>query len=153
MYPIDQPLKEFIESGVATLVGTGDNGGRPQIAFGWGPRVLDAEGVVEVFLDSARADKTLANLRANGRIAMTLAHPVNYRSVQFKGVFKEAGDPDQEDVEYVRQRREDFVTSTSLIGDPPDIIRAMWLDDLVSVTFEVEHAFDQTPGPNAGQPL
>jgi hypothetical protein len=82
-----------------------------------------------------------------------MAHPVSVRSVQLKGSFRDSGLPDEPDKQYVQQRREDFVTSTSLIGDPPDVIRATWLEDVVRVTFTVEQAFDQTPGPNAGQPL
>ena len=153
MYRIDENLKDFIESGVATLVGTGDAAGRPQIAFGWAPRVIDADGVMEVFIDTARAERTLDNLRENGRIAVTFAHPVSYRSVQLKGQFRDVSETSADDMAYVQQRREGFVTATSLIGDPPDVIRAMWLDDVVGVTFAVEHAFDQTPGPTAGQPL
>jgi hypothetical protein len=152
MFRIDDSLKEFIESGVATLIGTGDSGGRPHVAYGWAPRVTE-EGTVEVFVDAARAERTLANLEANGRIAVTVAHPVSVRSVQLKGRFRESGPPNPADKEYVQQRREDMVTSTSLIGDPPDIIRALWLEDVVRLSFTVDQAFDQTPGPNAGQPL
>jgi hypothetical protein len=153
MYRIDGKLKEFIESGVATLVGTGDARSRPQIAYGWAPRVVDQSGVMEVFIERARAGKTLANLRSNGHIAVTLAHPVSVRSVQFKGKFRAVTEPTDEDKNYVQERREDFVTSTSLVGDPPAIIRALWLDDVQIVSSTVESAFDQTPGPNAGQPL
>jgi hypothetical protein len=152
MFRIDDSLKEFIESGVATLVGTGDASGRPHVAYGWAPRVRD-ETTMEVFIDAARAEKTLANLKTTGRIAVTVAHPVSVRSVQLKGSFCESGAPDASAKEYVQQRREGLVTSTSLIGDPPDVIRAMWLEDVVRVSFTVEHAFDQTPGPNAGQSL
>jgi hypothetical protein len=152
MFRIDDSLKEFIESGVATLVGTGDPSGRPHVAYGWAPRVKD-ETTVEVFLDAARAETTLANLEANGRIAVTVAHPVSVRSVQLKGRFREAGPPEAGDNEYVQQRREDLVTSTSLIGDPPDVIRAIWLEEVIRLSFTAEQAFDQTPGPNAGQPL
>lgn len=153
MYRIDDSLKEFIESGVATLVGTGDASGRPQIAYGWGPRVRAGGEAVDVFLDAARADRTLANLRDNGRIAMTVAHPVFYRSVQLKGTFDDSGEPDEADKDWVARRREDFLVSTSIIGDPPETIRNLWLEDIVRVGFTVEQAFDQTPGPNAGKPL
>ena len=152
MFRIDDNLKQFIESGVATLVGTGDKAGRPQIAYGWAPRVKDP-ATVEVFVDAARADKTVANLRSTGKIAMTVAHPVSVRSVQIKGRFIEVSGPAPEDAPYVQQRREDFVTSTSLIGDPPETIRNLWMEDVLKLTFSVEQAFDQTPGPNAGQPL
>jgi hypothetical protein len=153
MYSIDGDLKEFIESGVAAIVGTGDSNGRPHLTYGWAPRVVDASGVLEVFLDKERADPTLADLGENGRIAMTLAHPVSYRSVQFKGRFRDAGEPSEGDAEYIQKRRDDFVTSTSLVGDPPSTIRNLWLKDTVRVTFEVERAFDQTPGPEAGREL
>ena len=39
VYRINPELKEFLESGVACLVGTGDAGGRPHLIHGWGPRV------------------------------------------------------------------------------------------------------------------
>jgi predicted pyridoxine 5'-phosphate oxidase superfamily flavin-nucleotide-binding protein len=152
MFRIDENLKDFIESGVATLVGTGDSSGRPHVAYGWAPRVVDG-GLVEVFVDTARADKTIANLRENGRIAMTVAHPVAYRSVQLKGGFQSVGEPGDADRAYVQQRREQFLTTTSLIGDPPASIRNTWLEDVVRIAFIVESAFDQTPGPNAGKPL
>lgn len=152
MYRIDDNLKTFIESGVATIVGTGDESGRPTVAFGWAPRVAGPT-IFEFFLDTARADATLSNLRANGRIAVTLAHPVSYQSVQFKGRFIEAGETTQADTAWVQQQREAFVTTTSLIGDPPGVIQKMWMEDTIRVAFAVERAFDQTPGPEAGRPL
>jgi pyridoxine/pyridoxamine 5'-phosphate oxidase len=153
MYEIDETLKDFIESGVATLIGTGDPSGRPHVAYGWAPRVTDNGRQIEVFIDTARADKTLANVRANGRIAVTFAHPVSYRSVQLKGEFQDVSEPSDADKIYVQRRREDFLTSTSLVGDPPESIRNLWLEDVVRVNLTVNQAFDQTPGPNAGKPL
>ena len=153
MYRIDAGLKEFVESGVAVLVGTGSADGRPHVAQGWGPRVSDDGSTVDVFLDAARADQSLANLKANGRIAVTLAHPVSYRSVQFKGAFRDSREPDEADRSWVEQHRENFLVTTSLVGDPPWVIRGMWLDETIRISFEVERAFDQTPGPEAGKPL
>ncbi|HEV8573209.1 MAG TPA: pyridoxamine 5'-phosphate oxidase family protein [Dehalococcoidia bacterium] len=153
MYQIDENLKDFIESGVATLVATGDSTGRPHLAYGWAPRVADPAGVVEVFLDTARAGPLIADLRANRRIAVTMAHPVYYRSVQLKGDFQNLSDPSDSDKSYVQQRRGDFLTSTSLVGDPPESIRNLWLEDVVRIAFTVNQAYDQTPGPNAGKPL
>ena len=153
MFRIDDDLKEFIESGVATIVGTGNAAGRPSIAFAWGPRVTVHRDIVEFFVDTSRADTMLANLRDNGQIAVTMADPVSYRSVQFKGRFIEAVETREEDKPWVQQQREAFVTTTSLIGDPPGIIQKMWMDETTRVSFRVERAFDQTPGPEAGRPL
>jgi hypothetical protein len=152
-YKIDKALKEFVESGVAVLVGTGDDAGKPHVAYGWGPRVRAGGATIDVFVDSLRAGQTLANLRANGRIAVTVAHPVSVRSVQFKGRVRDQGQPDERDNAWVAKQREEFVVSTALIGDAPATIRNLWLDDVVRISFAVEQAFDQTPGPEAGKPL
>jgi len=153
MFKIDGELKEYVESGVACLVATGNAEGRPLVRMGWGPSVREDGTTIDVYLETARASETLANLEDNGRIAMTVAHPVNYRSAQFKGTFKSTGKPTDEERQRVEQHRGDFTVSTSLIGDPPDIIANLWLDDVVRISFEVHEAFDQTPGPEAGKPL
>ena len=113
----------------------------------------DDGSTIDVFLDEARAAQTLANARANGRVAMTIADPVSVRSVQFKGAFIEAGEATEEDQAWVLRHREAFVVTTSLVGDPPAIIRGLWMDEVVRLSFHAEVAFDQTPGPNAGKPL
>ena len=153
MFTIDHDLKEYIESGVACLVGSGDRQGRPHIAQGWGPRVGEDGTSVDVFIDRPRSDRTLENLRENPRIAMTVAHPVTYRSVQLKGRYCDTGAPGEDDLAWVHRHRDEFLVSTTLIGDPPETIRKLWLDDVVRVSFDVERAFDQTPGPDAGKPL
>jgi hypothetical protein len=108
---------------------------------------------MEVFLDAERAERTLANLTENPRIAVTFADPVSYRSVQLKGEFESRGDVTEADKEYIRERREGFVVSTSLIGDPPETIRKLWMEETIKISLRVEHAFDQTPGPEAGKSL
>jgi len=152
-FHIDPEMKELIESGVAVLVATGDAERRPHVTYGWGPRVRDDGTTVDVFLDRERSAETLRNAKANAHIAMTVAHPVSYRSAQFKGCFIDAGDPTDEDEAWVRRHREAFVVSTSLVGDPPGVVSGFWMDDVVRVTFRVERAYNQTPGPDAGKPL
>jgi hypothetical protein len=153
MFRIDADIKELIEGGVGVIVGTGDANARPCCAYGWAPRVGPDGTTVDVFLDAERADQTLANLKANGRIAVTSADPVTYQSVQLKGRFRDAGEPDEDDRAWVQRQREAFLTVTTLIGDPPAVVRNLWLDDVVRVTFAPEAAFDQTPGPDAGKRL
>lgn len=153
MYRIDDELKSFLESGVAAVLGTGDEQRRPQLAYGWGPRVGADPTTVEVFLDAERAAPTIANLRANGHIALTVADPLSLRSVQFKGRFQRVEEPTEADRAWVQRHREAFLVVTSLVGDPPSAIRNLWMDEVVRVTFQVDRAFDQTPGPEAGRPL
>jgi hypothetical protein len=153
MYTISPELKELIESGVAIVVATGDSAGRPQMRYGWAARVRDDARSVDVYLDTQRSEQILANLDANGRIAMTVGDPVSYRSVQLKGRFLDRGEPTPDDMEWVQRGHEAFLISTSLVGDPPETIRNLWTEEVLRVTFAVEAAFDQTPGPEAGKPL
>jgi hypothetical protein len=153
MYEIGDELKAFMEAGVAAILGTGDAEGRPRVDYGWGPRVRPDRTTVDVFLDTARADCALANVRENPKVALTMADPMTHRSVQLKGLYHETRAASEDDLAWVRQQREAFLTVTTLIGDPPETIRGLWLDDVVKVALTVECAFDQTPGPGAGKPL
>lgn len=152
MFIIDDDMREFVALPVAVLVGTGDAQRRPEGVSAWGPRV-SGDHSLDVFVEPERAERTLANLRDNGHIAVTMAYPITHRSMQFKGRLREIADPTEDDLAWVQKHREAFVVATSLIGDPPEAIQAMWLDDVVRVTMDIHAAFDQTPGPRAGTPL
>jgi predicted pyridoxine 5'-phosphate oxidase superfamily flavin-nucleotide-binding protein len=152
-FKIDDSLKEFIESAVAVVVGTGDDNGRPHVTGGWGPRVLDDRSTIDLFLDTERATLTLRDLQANGRIAMTIADPVSYRSAQFKGKLQYSRELTEDDHDWVRKHREGFAAAIAIIGDPNAVIRTLWMDEITHIAFAVERAFDQTPGPDAGRPL
>jgi len=153
MFRINPEIEEFLASGVVTLIGTGDAAGRPHAAIGWAPRASGSGATLDVFLDTVRAEQTLANLADNGRIAVTMMHPSSYRALQLKGTFRDSGTPGAVDNEWVQQQREAFVASASLVGDPPSVLRNLWFDEVIRVTFAVEGAFNQTPGPEAGRPL
>jgi hypothetical protein len=153
VYRIEPDLKEFLESGVAICVGTADPAGKPNVIMGWGPRV-EAEGACfSVFLDAARAAVALANIEATDRIAVTLADPVSYRSVQLKGRGARAFPAGDADQAWVQRHREAFAVTTALVGDPPAAIRNLWMKEVLRVEFQVDAAFDQTPGPEAGRQL
>jgi hypothetical protein len=62
-------------------------------------------------------------------------------------------DVTEADRAYVKERREGFIVSTSLVGDPPDTIRNLWMKETIKISLRVDNAFDQTPGPEAGKPL
>jgi hypothetical protein len=153
MYVIDDALKELLDIGVAATVATADTDGRPHMVAAWGPLIHDDRSTVSVFLEQARADATLENLQANGKIALTVADPVSYRSVQLKGIYLGRGEADEDDQRWVQARREAFMVATALVGEPPATARNRWMDPVLRVDFRVERAFDQTPGPDAGKPL
>jgi hypothetical protein len=116
--------------------------------------VLDNRQSLQVFLECARAIPTVQNLEQTGVIAVTVADPITYRSVQFKGRPTAAGPATAEDQAWVQRHREAFASAVALIGDSPGVRRNAWMEgELLRFDVEIDAAFDQTPGPHAGQPL
>lgn len=152
MYRIDAALKEFLESGVAIQVGTASDAGRPHAVNAWGARV-NPDGSMSIFIEAKRASRPLANLATNPKVAVIFGDPITYRSVQLKGRWRSTAHPSADDRNWVSRHRDLFASTTSLVGDNPNSIRNLWTDDVTRVDFEVEQAFDQTPGPEAGRPL
>lgn len=152
MYAIDEATKEFLEGGMAVQVGTANHAGVPQVANAWGPRI-NPDGSISLFLDSASAASTMANLASNGRIAVIFADPITYRSIQFKGKWLSAAAPTDLERAWVQRHRELFTSATVLVGDNPEAMRNRWWQEVTRIDFEVQTAYDQTPGPNAGMPL
>ena len=81
---IDAELRAFVESPCSLIVGTVDDGGLPDATRAWGAEV-QADGRQLRLLVATNADVSLANLRANGRIALTATNFVTNDSTQLKG--------------------------------------------------------------------
>jgi hypothetical protein len=65
--------------------GSRDAQKKPAAMRAMGAHVSDDGRSVTVFLPEPNAARTLANLRDNGRIAVTFSRPSDYRSIQVKG--------------------------------------------------------------------
>jgi general stress protein 26 len=152
MYQIAPALKEFLESGVAIQVGTAGADGKPHAVTGWGARINE-DGTVSIFIEAKRASRPLANLATNPKVAVIFGDPISYRSIQLKGQWRSTAPPSEEDQAWVVRHRDLFASSTALVGDNPNSIRNLWMDEVMRIDFDVQQAFDQTPGPEAGRPL
>jgi general stress protein 26 len=151
---VDDELKEFLESGVAGMVGTVNAAGRPQTTYAWGTRVHPDGHMVDFFIASDLADGVVANLRKSAKLAMTVVDPVSYRSIQLKGTFLSVANTTEEDKAWIARHRQAFEVTTMLVGDPPDVItNFIPAGPMTRFTFEALMGFDQTPGPGAGRPL
>ena len=153
MFSIDDELKELCESGVAVLIGWVDSTGHPRVNYAWGPRVHPDARTLSVYVERERCATLVALAAARPQIAVTFAEPVSARSIQMKGPLVGMGEPNEAERAWVARQRDAMTVSTSLIGDPPHIIRNLWMDDVIRFDVHVDRAFDQTPGPNAGRPL
>jgi hypothetical protein len=146
-------LASFVQSGVAILVGTRDSRLFPECMRAVGARV-EADGAeLTVFLPDAVAVRTLANLRANGRIAVAFSRARDHRSFQVKGravALGPAADPDRGVVERYRCA---WTTELAAVGVPPRLTLRMVHWPAHAVRLRIDSVFVQTPGPGAGAQL
>ena len=150
---LSEELAEFIESGVSMLVGTRDAALRPDVLRAVGALVGKDRESLTVFLNEQVAERAVANLRDNGKIALTCARPYDHRGIQVKGTMISL----REGVEADRVQQErylaGFVEHLYIVGLPRAVIRQLRIYPSVAVTFAAEDVFVQTPGPGAGRRL
>lgn len=153
--PLDENLRELLECGVATVVGTHDADLVPEVARGWGVRVLPDGRTVEVCIGLPSGRRTMSNLAANGHIAVTCVRPSNYRQVQLKGHVVATLEASSEDHAWVERHQQAFGHEVAQVGIGADLVTAFWSNDdaMVKVRFVAEDVYEQTPGPDAGRPL
>jgi pyruvate formate-lyase activating enzyme-like uncharacterized protein len=97
--------------------------------------------------------KTLDNLRDHEEIAITFCHTSTYKTVQLKGRFLDSGEPTARDWEAV-ERQKNILTEQTMAHSTlrSDVLRIL-APDLVKLRIVVQQAFEQTPGPGAGDTL
>jgi hypothetical protein len=113
--------------------------------------VLDDGRAVRLCVEAPAGGPMERNVLRGGAIALTCVAPTTYRSVQIKGVVRDAARPTRAHRDEALDHRERFCAEVVLVGVPVDRAdRFMWDDALLSVTFAVRELYDQTPGPAAG---
>lgn len=142
-------ITAFLAEPVTLILATCGAGFCPDIARGVGVAVRD--GVVDVVVSRWQWPGAVANLDANGALALTASDPRSYRTFQLKGRagLHPAGPADKALAERYRRRMLDLFASLSMAED----FAGKWLSlrDLVVARLWVAECFVQTPGPQAGR--
>lgn len=150
--------RTLAERGCALTVGTVGPDGAPHASRAWG-LTLTATSTSPVRLLLAADDATtLANLGRDGdhggRVAITGADVRTLRSFQLKGRVTALEPATEEDHEKADRYCDDFFTDIEVTdGTPRVLTERLRPANYVACTVEVEEAFDQTPGPQAGSPV
>jgi hypothetical protein len=150
---IDGDLAAFLQSPVMIILGTSDGLLRPQIGRGVGATVISREDRVDVIVSNRQWPLTVANVRANGKLAVTFARPHDYVSYQVKGL---ASVQDASPLHFARARQYISAVSAELVGlGLEDRVAAQWFTDEepLVLSLAVESIYVQTPGPQAGRTL
>jgi hypothetical protein len=147
---IPAELKPFVESGISMLIATRSDRLLPECARLVGARV-DADGAeLTVFLPAATGERTLANLRDNGRAAVCFARAADHRSLQIKGRMRTVREAADAERDLILRYRTGLAEAWGVIGYPPRLTLRMAHWPCHAITIGVESVFDQTPGPGAG---
>jgi hypothetical protein len=150
---LSDELVEFVESGLSMSIGTRDARHRPECVRVMGASVGADRATMSVYLNSLLAERTLANLADNGKIAAFLTRPVDHRAVQIKGTAIETRPGTEADRALQERYLAGFVEQLYCVMIPRAVSRRMRIWPTVVITFGVEELFMQTPGPGAGAPL
>lgn len=142
--------------GTSCRLGGCTRGGRPEISRALGAHVL-ADGRIEVLLDVTVGERVLAAVRDTQQVALVTSVPLTHRTLHVKGRDAEIGAAGPEHLPVLHACREAFLAQITPLGFTRDQLMALWygveLEDLAAVRFTLSGAWDQTPGPGAGQPI
>lgn len=150
---VDSALAAFLSSPVMIIVGTADHRGRPEIGRAVGCRAAPGAERLDLILCALHWPKTIANIEATARAAVTFSRPADYETFQLKGVAT-LRDAEPEDLALADR----YMTGISFVLNQlgiPSSFSPTWLstEGARVLSLEVEEIFVQTPGPRAGQAM
>lgn len=153
---LDPEHAAFIQGRVSIIAASRNHDNEPNLSRAIGCRVSADRRRVTLFLFAAQSGALLADVRANGAIAVVFSQPSTHRTVQLKGTDAAAAELTKDDVQVLGAYRQKFIAELESIGFSEPFTRALLAcpaGDVVAVGFTVAAAFVQTPGPKAGTPL
>jgi hypothetical protein len=153
---LDEENADFIQGGVSVVVASRDAALVPDVVRGCGCRVSRDRRRVTVLVEPARAGSLLTDISANGEIAVVFSQPSTHRTIQLKGTDAKLRRVTAADRALAALHLEAWVEDLSRIGYRSGLaraIRGVAEQGLVAIAFTPAAAFQQTPGPGAGERL
>jgi hypothetical protein len=149
---IPTELVALFESGVATWAASADGEGNPETVRVFGTRVRNSGSELTLYLPTASAGRTLANLDANPEVAVFFVAQGNYRALQVKGEVVGVRESRAPDRKFQETYRHQFITQVMSVGVPEALISRLECWPSTAVDVAVRELYVQTPGPGAGAP-
>jgi hypothetical protein len=148
---------DHFSAGVSLRLGSCSRDGEPAIGRGLAAELLP-DGRVRALMEGQACTEVLQGVRDTGRISIVMGLPSTHRTLHLKGSDGVVGSAETAaDHELLQLRLDAFAKQVAPFGFAKEDLVANWYDvrkgDLWSVTFSISGAWNQTPGPGAGQPL
>jgi len=153
---LDEAQAQFLARPVGITIGSCDAARVPSLARALGCRVAPDRRSVTVFVAEAHAEALLRDLRGGGAVAAVFSWPPTHETLQLKGTGAALVPLTPEDYAQMRGYRRGFADALRQLGyrdTLADGIVPTVEDAAVGIVFTPVAAFNQTPGPSAGQPL
>jgi len=150
---IDDELATFLQPGpFSVIVAACSVELEPETVRAWGLRLLDDRRTIEVCVGREPARRLVELLHQRDAVALAIANITTYQALQLKGRCVELGEADDADSARVRAHGEAFVEGLQQVGIGAEAARGMLVSDVVRLRIVPDRMFNQTPGPEAGQP-
>jgi hypothetical protein len=147
---------EHLLKGVTLRVGSSTPQGQPELHFGHAAWALP-DGRLEVLVRTLQGAELLAAIRATGRVAVSAGLPSNCQVLHVKGVDAQVLPAHAEQQDRFTHCFEAWMSQIALFGSQRSQVMAIFgdlsLSRLSCVRFTPLAAWDQTPGPGAGQAI
>jgi hypothetical protein len=151
--PLDADNAAFIQGGVSVVVATRDADCVPDVVRGCGCRVSRDRRRVTVLVEPSRASTLLEDIAANRMIAVVCSQPSTHRTIQLKGSDARIVKVTAADRAVAVRHLGLWVDELCRIGYTPEFASTVrgTAPRLAAIVFTPSAAFQQTPGPGAGQ--
>ena len=135
---------------MSILVGTCSRDLVPEAMRGMGVRIWTGASQLTIILPAATGAVSIANLRDNPRMAITLSHIPSHRTMQIKGNVRGIRDGDEADRALATRYREMLADDLAFVGQPPANTLRLGIWPCHAVDIDITVVYAQTPGPVAG---
>jgi len=142
--------------GVSVIVSSCSHDLTPSLMRAVGSQISPQGDRITVFLNRQQSAQLLRDVASTARVAVVFSEPHSHRTVQVKSDQARLREATPDDVPALQRYQQAMQVELGRIGFAPDFAAAMLahrFDDLSAIEFTPLQAFDQTPGPHAGQPL
>ena len=148
----------LMQRGVSILVAASNPQRRASVAHAVACRVrqLPTHSEVTVLLRPSQCAALLTDIRRSAQVAVAFCLPSTHKTLQLKARDAQLVPPQPEDRFLVQRSAQAFGDDIALINEPAELGRQIFAGDegdLVALQFTPLTAFDQTPGPRAGERL
>ena len=153
---LDPDRIAMVAKGVSAIVASRNAALRPSVMRAVGSHIRADGGRVTVFLRRSQSVQLLRDIESTGQIAVVFSEPSTHRTLQLKAPQAQVRPAVPDDLPQLQAYLRSMQNEVGQVGYGPAYVAAMLaapLADLVAVEFTPTAAFDQTPGPRAGQPV